>query len=68
MQCLLPPVLLMLISTVTVADDSCRSECHEDRMPQCGVWLMKETNPDVAGTYEVSFPGAWIPCAFRFLL
>lgn len=29
MQCLLPPVLLMLISTVTVADDSCRSECHE---------------------------------------
>ncbi|VDM75093.1 unnamed protein product [Strongylus vulgaris] len=22
-------------------------------MPQCGVWLMKETNPDVAGTYEV---------------
>ncbi|KAK5976188.1 hypothetical protein GCK32_016532, partial [Trichostrongylus colubriformis] len=49
---LLETILLLLFSDTISGDDSCISECHQDRMPQCGVWLMKETNPDVAGTYE----------------
>ncbi|VDL65128.1 unnamed protein product [Nippostrongylus brasiliensis] len=59
--------LLLLLSGFLQADDSCRSECHQDRMPQCGVWLMKETNPAVAGTYELHHGLVNMSCEFSSL-
>ncbi|VDO36277.1 unnamed protein product, partial [Haemonchus placei] len=63
----LESILLLLVNSAIRADDSCRSECYQDRMPQCGVWLMKETNPDVAGTYELGHGLVNMSCEFSSL-
>ncbi|RCN41182.1 hypothetical protein ANCCAN_12862 [Ancylostoma caninum] len=67
MYLLLEPLALLLLSTLASADDSCWSECFQEKMPQCGVWLMKETNPDVAGTYELNHGMVNMSCEFSSL-
>ncbi|KAK6727364.1 hypothetical protein RB195_005200 [Necator americanus] len=60
-------VTLLLLGVLVGADDSCWSECFQEKMPQCGVWLMKETNPDVAGTYELNHGMVNMSCEFSSL-